>query len=1197
MRLIERILVAAALAAMLAAPAGSAPAPTADPPLPAVAPAPASAPEPVLYATAVSHLNTQWRWTVQDTIRGFLPATLRYNFAAFEKYPHYRLGWEGAFRYMLMKEYYPGQFARLKRYVAAGRWRPIGSMLDSTDVNLPSPESLFRQILYGNGFFRREFGQASCDIFLTDSFGYGWALPSVAAHAGLRGITAPKVSWGVAGGIPFNVGLWEGPDGAGVAAVLNPGNYMDEVTHDLSTDAAWLERILRNGRTSGLYADCLMYGVGDRGGAPKAASLEWVERSLAGAGPLRVTSAPPDQIFRDLRPEQAARLPRYRGELILTTHGTGTYTSQAAMKRWNRRNELLADAAERAAVAADWLGARPYPRERLTEAWVRFLWHQFHDDLPGTSIPQAYVFSWNDEVISLNQFAEVLTDSVSAVARGLDTRGRGEAVVVFNPLSMPRTGVVEARLTFPGGPPRAVRVVGPAGEGQPAAQAEVPSQVVAAEGDTATVLFLARVGPVGFAAYDVQPADAPGKYDTGLAVTQNTLESPRYAVRLNDAGDVAGIRDKATGRELLAAPARLEMLRDESLRWPAWEVQYADVAGPPRAVVGGTRPTELSGGIPFDVTLSRPEGASEGSRCANGVTATATARPFARPFRPAQGDSPRDLSRSKGSLGMPARVRIVENGPVRIALEVTREAEGSTFIQRIRLAAGDDGDRVDFVTEIDWRTPGTLLKAAFPLTFANPRATYDLGLGTIERPTNTERLYEVPAQQWADVTAPDGTFGVSILNDCKYGWDKPDDRTLRLTLLHTPVTTPESYADQATQDIGRHRLTYAVSGHAGDWRGGVPPSVTLSRAEGPCEGSRCANAQTATATARPFARPFRPAQGDNPSGVPWSAARLNQPLMAFQTGRHDGPLGRTFSLLACDNAGRVAVRAIKKVEDGAEIIVRVQELRGEPARGVRLAIGSNLAAAREVNGSEEPLGPATLDGGSLVFDLRPYQPRTFAVRLGPPPVKFAPPACTPMDLPYNLDVVAGEHERHGTGFDDASRALPDELVPPSLTLDGLTFRFGPTEPAANNAVGCAGQTVRLPDGRFNRIYFLAAAAGGDTRGTFLVGDKPVEVAVQDWAALIGQWDSRVIDHRVVGAEHLVPGFIRRDPIAWIATHRHTGAGRNEPYAFCYLFKYSLDLPPGTTAVTLPRNSRIRIMAMTAAKVDEPDTVPAGVLYD
>jgi alpha-mannosidase len=142
----------------------------------------------------------------------------------------------------------------------------------------------------------------------------------------------------------------------------------------------------------------------------------------------------------------------------MKTHGVGCYTSQAAMKRFNRENELLGTAAEQAAVAAELLAGLPYPRERLREAWIRVLWHQFHDDLTGTSIPQAYQFSWNDELVSANQFAAVLTSSVAAVASRLDTRGEGIPLIVYNPLGFGQEGPVEATVKFKGQAPASIHV-------------------------------------------------------------------------------------------------------------------------------------------------------------------------------------------------------------------------------------------------------------------------------------------------------------------------------------------------------------------------------------------------------------------------------------------------------------------------------------------------------------------------------------------------------------------------------------------------------------------------------------------------------------------------------------------------------------------------------------------------------------------
>ena len=131
------------------------------------------------YVVATAHLDSQWNWTVQDTIRDFVPRTFYTNFEFFEKYPNYVFNWEGAIHYMWFKEYYPDDWARVQKYVADGRWRVSGSWINAVDVNMPSPESLFRQALYGQRFFREEFNKVSRDIYLPDCFGFPWSLPAI----------------------------------------------------------------------------------------------------------------------------------------------------------------------------------------------------------------------------------------------------------------------------------------------------------------------------------------------------------------------------------------------------------------------------------------------------------------------------------------------------------------------------------------------------------------------------------------------------------------------------------------------------------------------------------------------------------------------------------------------------------------------------------------------------------------------------------------------------------------------------------------------------------------------------------------------------------------------------------------------------------------------------------------------------------
>jgi len=1067
--------------------------------------------KPVLYVVATAHQDTQWNWTVQDTIRQFLPATFFDNFALMDRFPHYVFNYEGVIHYIWFKEYHPEGWPTLQKLVADGRWRLSGSWINAVDVNVPSPESLMRQALYGKRFFRQEFNRTSQDIFLPDCFGFGIALPSIAAHSGLTAFSTQKLTWGSSVPIPFPIGRWKGVDGNTIIAELNPGDYVTRIQSDISVDPKWSNDLtsIGNGHKLGFR----YFGTGDIGEAPDAQSVGWLEKAIANPdGGIEVRNASADQLSRDLTAEQKAALPEYEGELTMKTHGVGCYTSQAAMKRFNRENELLADAAERAAVAADWLAGLPYPGERLREAWIRFLWHQFHDDITGTSIPQAYEFSWNDELVSANQFAGVLESSAAAVGARLDTRAAGVPLVVYNPISSSRHEPVEATVEFPGAAPSAVRVI------DSATGRAVLSQLLSTHGNEAKILFLAEMLPVDFKVFEVQAGASPQAARSSLSVTPSSLGSSRYSIKVDSNGDLSSIVDKDAGRELLKAPVRLEMRDDPSPDKPAWRILWDTVNSAPREFV------------------SAPE------------------------------------------------IHIVEQGPVRVSLEITRRAAGSTIVQRVSLSEG--GDLVNVENLIDWKSPNTLLKASFPFVAFNPKATYDLGLGTIARGNNTADHYEVPAQKWADLTDTSGAFGAAVLNDGKYGWDKPADNVLRLTLLHTAKPRASPY--QGSNDLGHHRFTYAIASHRGDWRTGR---------------------------------------------IPMRADALNQPLLAFQTTPHPGMLGRGFSMLSLDDAGgQVAIRALKKSEDTDEIVLRVQELYGLPAHA-RIKLAATIRAVREINAAEEAVGPFSATGGELLIDLKPYQPRTFAISRQPNPAPISAHSAAPLNLPFNLDGISTDANRADGDFDGKRQSIAGELLPARLMLDGVPFNFGPTSPGALNVLVPRGQMLALPQGPFNRIYVLAAAVGGDVAATFTIagpvaGPKPVQLTVRDWEGPIGQWDSRLKDahlfHEVYaapmrgqswtpdaiqsemvvkwdpqtgavsGIDQIRPGFVKREEIAWVGTHRHAPDG-NQPYIPTYIFVYAIDLPAGARGVTLPDNAKIRILAMTAV-ADVYRIRPAGLLY-
>jgi alpha-mannosidase len=245
------------------------------------------------------------------------------------------------------------------------------------------------------------------------------------------------------------------------------------------------------------------------------------------------------------------------------------------------KNELLADAAEKSSLAAEWLGARTYPQQRLTDAWVLALAGHFHDTAAGTATPRAYQFAWNDDLIAANQFAGILTAATEGVASGLNTRTLGIPMIVFNPLNIAREDVAEASVDFAGGNPKGVRFFD-------AQETEVPSQL---QGNK--VLFVAKVPSVGYAVYDVRTSEAAA-VQSSLRVTESSLENNRYRIQVDQNGDVSSIYDKSLNRELLSAPMRLAITTDTPSIYPAWNMDYEQVEAPPPALLLSALPRSAS---------------------------------------------------------------------------------------------------------------------------------------------------------------------------------------------------------------------------------------------------------------------------------------------------------------------------------------------------------------------------------------------------------------------------------------------------------------------------------------------------------------------------------------------------------------------------------------------------------------------------
>lgn len=1007
-----------------------------------------------VYAVATSHLDTVWRWNLATTIKEYLPDTLEKNFDLADKYPHYKFNFEGAFRYQLAEEYYPKHFEYLKGLIEKGSWNVAGSSYENGDVNIPSPEALFRNIIYGNGYFKEKFGKESCDIFLPDCFGFGYALPSIMKHAGLKGFTTQKLSWGSAYGVPFDLGLWQGVDGSKVYACLNAQSYRYKFSGDIRGDISVINKITQNAFESGIPQTLHLYGTGDWGGAPTEESVQAIEESVeknAGSD-FEVVSATSDEIFRDLDKlpkSETARLKTWNNELLMTSHGAGAYTSRAMNKRLNAQNENIADIAEKMCIAAEANGVYKYPKENLNRAWKRVIQHQFHDDITGTGNMDIYIDGQSDYYASLSDFETELDGAAGAMANELNTSFVTECgVAVYNPSPFRRKNAMSAHIklvhnsTF-------VKVLDATGK-------EVPSQIIKKSGKEFDIVFIADVNAMGYAVYDVVPANKACEIKTDLAVSLHTLENEKYRVIFNKNGDLATVIDKKNNINVLDAPIKMAGLSDiGDLPYPAWEMRKKDLDKEP------------------EFFANSPE------------------------------------------------FEIIEAGPARIAIKVSRELDHSFIDQIIYLESGGEFIRVE--NTVDWRNRRTMLKAVFPFSCYNKTASYDLGLGVIKRENNSEKLYEVPAQKWADITAGSGKYGVSVFSDCKYGWDKPSSNTLRLTCLHTPTGAFTKQARQDLLDIGRNNFAFGIFSHEGGFANGTQRQSEI----------------------------------------------FQKPLIAYQTSsRREGSLESGYSFLKINNENAI-LRCCKLAEDGDGIIVRINEGSGEALKNVELTFAARILEASECLANEQAIKKADSKSKKLKFDLAPYGIKTFRIKLETPDKKGRE-NFKKLDLKYNSKGFTKNESMRNVILQGSGCSLPAELCPQGFTAGGVSFKMPDTQ-ASSDVMVARGQTIDLPKS-MTKLYIAAASTLGDRDATFYLDGREKQIKIAAMTEHYGNWDMAGLN---IKAAH------KNAPIAFEFTHTHHPEG-DIPNGKAYFYLYELDIRNAKT-LTLPEDNRIIILAMTAVK--------------
>ncbi|RAP76916.1 alpha-mannosidase [Paenibacillus montanisoli] len=699
-----------------------------------------------------THIDVAWLWRLKHTrekaARSF-STVLRFM----ERYPEYVFLQSQPQLYDDLERDYPAIHQQIEDRIREGRWEAGGAMWLEADCNVPSGESLVRQLLYGMRFFEQKYGVRCTYLWLPDVFGYSWALPQILRKAGLTSFMTTKISWSTYNRFPHDTFYWRGIDGSEILThfitTSDPGQKPDSIykfyTYNGEVLPETVTGVWNNYRDKEVNDELLLsYGYGDGGGGPTRTMLEMRRRLEHMPGLPRVTTGRADEFFSQL--EQKVRetdryVHKWDGELYLELH-RGTYTSQAYNKKMNRRMEnLLRNAEIVSAFASSMTGYDAYPRDLLNESWKIVLRNQFHDILPGSSIAEVYEDCRVEYAEAERLAARSFEMGMQRIAGMISKEGEA-GWVVMNTLPWRRTDLVEIPWTeqlkgkvwtdASGQPQQIQRITGPQGD-RLLIRVDIP-------GMGYKTIFARDHHAAG--AKELRPASR-----SQITVSGRGAETPFYSLEWNASGQLTRLYDKRTNREVLASGQsgnRFEVHEDKPLSNDAWDIDIY--------------------------------------------------------YR----DKMRHITDLKS-------IEIMEEGPLRTAIRFIWHYGHSVLTQQLILYPDDP--RIEFQTHVDWRERQQLLKVAFPLEVRATEATHEIQFGSVKRPThwNTSwdfARFETCAQRWVDLS--ERGLGASLLNDCKYGHDVRDN-VLRLTLIKSAIN-PDPAAD-----LGEHAFTYALLPHEGDW--------------------------------------------------------------------------------------------------------------------------------------------------------------------------------------------------------------------------------------------------------------------------------------------------------------------------------------------------------------------------------------------
>ncbi|SFL69152.1 alpha-mannosidase [Gracilibacillus orientalis] len=684
--------------------------------------------EGTIRAIGQSHIDVAWLWPLKETIR---KASRTFSTACtlLDEYEEFEYAQSQPQLFEYLKNYYPKIYERVKQQIKAGRFEIIGGMWVEPDLNIPSGESLVRQLLYGKQYFKEEFGEEPKVEWLPDTFGYCASLPQILKKADTEYFMTTKLNWNDTNRFPYDLFHWEGIDGTTILSYLH--TILGQQTNPKDIKETWNDFNQKNDHNERM----LVYGYGDGGGGVTREMIEQVKRSKSLPGLPNVKFSKVHDFFGHISQQKPA-LPKWYGDLYLELH-RGTYTTHAKTKKYNRQVESLLRNVEIWHSFVHLLIGTDYPAQRIKKLWKLILLNQFHDIVPGTSIEPVYELSDQQYQEVMSEGESLQREAIEQIKSRVDTNGPGEPLIIFNSLGWDRDRLIKVN-----GDQDLLSKTIVDEEGNP-----YPKEYVRVDNSTIELhAFISNVPQFGYKTVWVQEEE--GNILASSQSLNGKWETVNYIVEFTEQGFISRLYDKQCDKEIIQSGEvanELQLFDDLPTDWDAWDID--------------------------------PNFASQ------------------------KIDNMKLLEET---------VHYTSN--LTDELHFKWKLNESIITQKIIFH--HYSKLIDFETEVDWKETNKLLKVAFPVNVYSSQATYEIPFGTIDRPTHNnttweQAQYEVCGQRWADLS--EGTYGVSLLNDSKYGYDIKG-QNIRLSLLRSP-----KWPDQSA-DTHRHQFVYSLYPHQGDWK-------------------------------------------------------------------------------------------------------------------------------------------------------------------------------------------------------------------------------------------------------------------------------------------------------------------------------------------------------------------------------------------